>query len=148
MIFSFRMATARKFTRSAVDADASKFGLWLCNSIHPSIVDISSWTRDVLHRGWRFHVARAPRYPVAFENSCPRWKYAVRRNLDDAMESLVCEMPNFGREDPWNWFAPIGVVSTVYPRSNGFNVCAYVSTLQLSHLIRRNWTKELGVSTR
>lgn len=71
MIFSFRMATARKFTRSAVDADASKFGLWLCNSIHPSIVDISSWTRDVLHRGWRFHVARAPRYPVAFENSCP-----------------------------------------------------------------------------
>lgn len=41
------------------------------------------------------------RYPVAFENSCPG-ESMRRRNLDDAMESLVCEMPNFAGtgEDP------------------------------------------------
>lgn len=95
-ILSFRMPIARKFTRSAVlriDADASKSRLRLCNSMsirayHPFLPPrcdarcCQRGSRVAIVTRARANMDAASRYrPVAFQNSCLGWKYAVRRNF-------------------------------------------------------------------
>lgn len=146
MIFSFRMAEIHK-----IRGRRGRFEIWIVvMQLHPP-VDRWYFIVDARCVAWWMAVSRARRGRIAALSRrlwkfLSRWKYATTQlGRRDGISGVR------NAEFRWNGGGSVKLI-----RSRLFQpglspverVCVCnVSTLQLSRLIRRNWTKELGVST-